>query len=89
MQPLFFTVCNALVPMFILVWNYNSISLQMVKKANMQSNHRYIVLMNSKSKISVIDLFGWNAKEESIPMNIVDLCVKCHKRNPRRSVTCK
>lgn len=89
MRPLFFTVCNALVPMFILVWNYNNISLQIVKKANMQSNHRYLVLMISKSMISVIDLFGWNAKEESIPMNIVDLCVKCHKRNPRRSVTCK
>lgn len=45
--------------------------------------------MNRKNKISVTDLFGWNAKEESIPMNIVDLCVKCHKRNPRRSVVCK
>ena len=45
--------------------------------------------MNRKKKISVIDLFGWNAKAESIPMNIVDLWVKCHQRNPRRRVVCK
>ena len=42
-----------------------------------------------RTRLSVIDLFGWNALEESIPSNVVDLCTFCHKRSPRRSTQCR
>ena len=44
---------------------------------------------NSGKRLSVMELFGWNPLEESIPSTVVDLCVKCHRRNPRRSTNCK
>ena len=46
-------------------------------------------LINSKGKLGVSDLFGWNPLKEGIPSTVVDLCVKCHRRNARRSAVCK
>ena len=45
--------------------------------------------VDRKSKLSVVELFGWNPLQEAIPSNVVDLCVNCHRRSPRRSAVCK
>lgn len=45
--------------------------------------------VDRKSKLSVVELFGWNPLQEAIPSSVVDLCVNCHRRSPRRSAVCK
>ena len=45
--------------------------------------------VDRKSKLSVVELFGWNPLQEAIPSNVVDLCVNCHRRSSRRSAVCK